>query len=169
MRLPKGFQMRMRAPMEAGICCGDIEALIEFYVEVLGFSLVNVIAVGADKAREAALSPAGYKVARLQTSWGERVKLLQPDQPPEESGLDAWILGQRNRTYLTFIVDNLEEVLARLAGRAALLTGERRVEVRPGVWLAFAQDPEGNLLEFVEYDDIAAYRSDVAEAGTGAH
>ncbi len=159
--------MRMRAPMEAGICCGDIEALIEFYVEVLGFGLVNVITVAADKAQEAALSPVGYRVARLQTPWGERIKLLQPDRPSAAPIAHEWILGQRNTTYLTFIVDDLAGLLARLAGRAAMLTGDQRVEVRPGVWLAFARDPEGNILEFVEYDDIAGYRSDIAEAGTG--
>ncbi len=161
--------MRMRAPMEAGICCGDIEALIEFYVEVLGFSLVNVISVGAGKAREAALSPVAYKVARLQTSWGERIKLLQPDRPPAAPVPREWILEERNTTYLTFIVDDLAGLLTRLSERAVVLTGDQRIEVRPGVWLAFAQDPEGNLLEFVEYDDIAAYRSDLADAGTGIH
>ena len=27
------------------------------------------------------------------------------------------------------------------------------MEVRPGTWLAFFRDPEGNVLELVEYDD----------------
>jgi len=36
--------------------------------------------------------------------------------------------------------------------------------VRPGTWLAFFRDPEGNVLELVEYDDPAAYRPDLAGA-----
>ena len=35
------------------------------------------------------------------------------------------------------------------------------MEVRPGTWLAFFRDPEGNVLELVEYDDPAAYRPDL--------
>jgi hypothetical protein len=32
------------------------------------------------------------------------------------------------------------------------------VGVRPGVWLCFACDPEDNLIELDQYDDLAAYR-----------
>ena len=38
------------------------------------------------------------------------------------------------------------------------------MEVRPGTWLAFFRDPEGNVLELVEYDDPATYRPDLAGA-----
>ncbi|MCY1374799.1 hypothetical protein D9M69_621620 [compost metagenome] len=38
------------------------------------------------------------------------------------------------------------------------------MEVRPGTWLAFFRDPEGNVLELVEYDDPASYRPDLAGA-----
>ena len=43
-----------------------------------------------------------------------------------------------------------------------LASGPRKVEVRPGVFLVFARDPEGNVLEFVEYTDLRAYRPDLA-------
>jgi len=32
------------------------------------------------------------------------------------------------------------------------------VLLRPGVRLLLANDPEGNWLEFLQYDDLAAYR-----------
>ena len=41
------------------------------------------------------------------------------------------------------------------------LTGPTRVEVRPGTFLSFCRDPEGNVLELVQYADIHAYRSDL--------
>jgi len=147
--------------MEVGLCCRDLDALARFYTEALGFELVNVVEVDAPRAREAALSNGSYRVARLQTPWGERIKLLQPSSPPQERVGSEWILDRCNNAYLTFIVDDLAAVLARLSGKVTMLTGPDRIEVRPGVWLAFVRDPEGNLLEFVEYDDLLAYREDL--------
>ena len=42
-----------------------------------------------------------------------------------------------------------------------LLTGPERIEVRPGTYLVFCKDPEGHVLEIVEYDDMASYRKDL--------
>ncbi|MEZ6023727.1 MAG: VOC family protein [Hyphomonadaceae bacterium] len=153
--------MRISAPMEVGFCCRDLDALARFYTEVLGFELVSVVEVDAKRARQAALSSGAYRVARLQTPWGERIKLLQPNQPPAPGEASEWILDRCNTAYVTFIVDDLAAMVARLSGRITLLTGPNKVEVRPGVWLAFVRDPEGNLLEFVEYDDLPAYRADL--------
>jgi hypothetical protein len=33
------------------------------------------------------------------------------------------------------------------------------------VYLAFCRDPEGNVLELVQYSDIAAYRPDLKKEG----
>jgi catechol 2,3-dioxygenase-like lactoylglutathione lyase family enzyme len=147
--------------MEVGFCCRDLDALARFYTEVLGFELINVVEVDAPQAREAALSNDAYRVARLQTPWGERIKLLQPTKAPEDSVASDWILDRCNNAYVTFIVDDLATMLERLKGKVTLLTGPERIEVRSGVWLAFVRDPEGNLLEFVEYDDLPAYREDL--------
>jgi len=35
------------------------------------------------------------------------------------------------------------------------------VEIRQGITAIFAQDPEGNFIEFVEYADLASYRPDL--------
>ena len=48
-----------------------------------------------------------------------------------------------------------------LAADVEFLTGPQRIEVRPGTYLAFCRDPEGNVLEIVQYADIAAYRPDL--------
>lgn len=155
--------MRMVAPLEIGICCQDLDRLADFYTGVLGCELVSDVEVPPDKAREAALSDGGYRVARIQTPWGERLKLLQPRPAPDSPAKTRWILDRRNTAYLTFIVDDLQRMIARLAEAGVeMLTGDERVEVRPQTYLAFARDPEGNVLEFVEYGDIATYRPDLA-------
>lgn len=155
--------MKMVAPMEVGLCCTDLDTLAAFYVETLGFTQVNVITVPPDKAAGTALCDAGYRVTRLQSPYGERIKLLQPNTPPTVRAPAARILDERNAAYLTFIVDDLQSVLDRLLARGVdPMTGPAMHEVRPGTFLVFARDPEGNILEFVQYADVAAYRPDLA-------
>jgi catechol 2,3-dioxygenase-like lactoylglutathione lyase family enzyme len=100
---------------------------------------------------------------RLQTSYGERIKLLASNTLPAKRTPGAYILDNAGATYLTFIIDNLDAAIKRLlAAGITFMTGEKRVEVRPGVYLAFCRDPEGNVLELVQYQDIATYRADLA-------
>jgi catechol 2,3-dioxygenase-like lactoylglutathione lyase family enzyme len=152
--------MNMVAPLEVGICCKALEPLVRFYSELIGCDLVSVIEVPAANAVKASLSSGPYRVARLQTPSGERLKFLQPLLAPQQHDSSRWILDRRNTTYLTFIVDDLRAMIAKLRCLGAEVdTGKEPVEVRAGVWLSFARDPEGNLIEFVEYDDIDSYRN----------
>lgn len=154
--------MKMVAPLEVGICCENLDRLAEFYIGVLGCELMHDVEVPAEKAQQAALSHGGYRVARIQTPWGERLKLLQPKEQPLSQAPAEWILTHRNSTYLTFIVDDLQAMVDRLRKAGVkMLTGDEKVEVRPQTYLAFIRDPEGNVLEFVEYGDIASYRPDL--------
>lgn len=155
--------MKMTAPIEIGICCADLDSLRDFYIDVLGCAPVSDLQVPPDKALAAGMAEDGYRVARIQTPWGERLKLIQPIRAAEGDAPDPWILARRGIAYVTFIVDDLEGMINRLkqAG-AAFLSGEAPVEVRPGTYLSFIRDPEGNVLEFVEYGDISDYRPDLA-------
>lgn len=151
-------------PLEVGIACRDLPRLRAFYQDVMGFSVVSEIVVPAAKAAPSALSADGYTVTRLQTPYGERIKLLAPNSPPPAASASAadYILDRPHATYLTFIVADINAAIATLLQAGSrFLTGEQRVEARPGVFLAFCEDPEGNLLELVEYSDIAAYRPDL--------
>ncbi|MGF1608744.1 MAG: VOC family protein [Kiloniellales bacterium] len=155
--------MKMVAPLEVGICCQNLDRLLAFYTGTLGCELVSDVEVPPAKAQQAALSGSGYRVVRIQTPWGERLKLLQPKSPPDSSAPTRWILDRRNAAYFTFIVDDLQAMIDRLKEAGVeLLTGDEGIEVRPATYLAFARDPEGNVLEFVEYGDIATYRPDLA-------
>ncbi|MEX0759839.1 MAG: VOC family protein [Tistlia sp.] len=155
--------MKMVAPLEVGICCRDLDRLAEFYTRFLGCERVTDLEVPAEKARPSALSDGAYRVLRLQTPWGERLKLLQPAAPPEAAARTPWVLGGQGIVYLTFIVEDLRATIARLSEAGAdFLTGDAPVEVRPQTFLAFLRDPEGNVLEFVEYGSLSDYRSDLA-------
>ncbi|SDE99768.1 VOC family protein [Limimaricola pyoseonensis] len=156
--------MRMTAPMEAGLAVRDLDRMLAFYREAFGFETVADVHVPAEKARAAALSRGGYRVVRLQTPRGERIKLLAPDTPPAARPEPTeMILDRADGAYLTFIVDDLGDVVARaVAAGARPMTGDDPVEVRPGTYLAFLRDPEGHVFEIVQYADIAAYRPDLA-------
>jgi catechol 2,3-dioxygenase-like lactoylglutathione lyase family enzyme len=148
---------RLVAPLEVGICCSRVERLADFYVELLAAKLVSVIDVPAAKAREASVGHEGYRVARVQLPTGERLKFVEPYKPPQVPAASGMLLDKRNTTYLTFIVDDLKEIMKRLVTVGAeILTGQSPVEIRPGV--STARDPEQNFIEFVRYDDLASYR-----------
>lgn len=155
--------MKMVAPMEIGICCRDLESLRRFYVDTLGFEAVNDLQVPPEKSTPASLAADGYRVARLQSPWGERIKLLQPVEAASERESESdWVLARQGKIYLTFIVDDLKAMIAKLrASDVRFLTGAEPFEVRPQTFLCFLRDPEGNVLEFVEYGDIKDYRSDL--------
>jgi predicted enzyme related to lactoylglutathione lyase len=155
--------MNMLAPLEIGICCADLDRLVAFYTDVVGCSFVNVLEVPAEKSRQAGVTDAGYRVARLQTPYGERLKLLQPGRKPEPPESAAQLLSRRNAYYITFIIDDLDTMLQRLvAAGCEMLAGPEKLEVRPGTFLVFCRDPEGNVLEFVQFADVSAYRPDLA-------
>lgn len=154
------MKVDMVCPMEVGIVCRDLPALRRFYEDGLGFEFISQIDVPAEKASESALSHAAYRVVRLQTSYGERIKLLAPSVPPAGQDLPRNILDRQGLAYLSFLVADIDAAMAGVAAAGAdFITGTQRVEVRPGVYLAFCRDPEGNMLELVEYQDVAAYRA----------
>ncbi|VVN78898.1 VOC family protein [Pseudomonas fluorescens] len=155
------MSVKMLVPLEVGICCVNLEALSRFYQDVLGFTFVAQVHMPAAAAQKVGLSEGGYSVVRLQTPYGERIKLLAPERTPmlREDGL---ILDRLNASYLTFIVEDIESVAAGLkAGGATFFAGDVPIQLRPDVKALFCRDPEGNVLELVEYTDIAAYRPDL--------
>lgn len=155
------MNINMIVPMEVGIPVRDVVRTRQFYEEVLGFGLINEVKVPAELAQLATMNASGYTLVRLQTPQGERIKLLAPFNPPPAEAATDYILDKANATYLTFIADDIEMVINQLNGLGViLLTGPSRIEVRPGTYLAFFHDPEGNVIEIVQYSDFNAYRPD---------
>jgi len=153
--------MKLVAPLEVGIAVADLARMRAFYEEVLGLRFVSVHDVPPVLGAAAAMCDRGYRIVRLQASTGERIKLAQPMRATEKTAPAAAVLDRRGPAFLTFIVEDLDVMLAHLRGHGVRMrTGDEKVEVRDGVFLAFAEDPEHNFLEFVEYADIRAYRPD---------
>jgi catechol 2,3-dioxygenase-like lactoylglutathione lyase family enzyme len=156
--------MKSVAPFEIGLVAGDIDALLPFYTDVLGLALLSDMAVPAAKSRATGLAPEGYRVVRLQTNRGDRLKLARGNGPLDEPGTAAYPMQRRGAAYLTFIVDDVQSVYDKLRRAGVPVRSEGVVPLRPGLWLVLATDPEGNWLEFLQYDDLASYRPEDLQA-----
>jgi lactoylglutathione lyase len=152
------------APTEIGISCFNIDELIAFYVSAFSFSLVNKIVAPAVHAGGSIFCDGGYAVARLQAPFGERLKLLAPNNPPVDAARIRHatnILNAPHTVFLTFIVDDIEKA-SQLALECGAVSMAAPVRIRPDLCIALIQDPQGNYIELAQYDDIALYRPDLA-------
>jgi predicted enzyme related to lactoylglutathione lyase len=150
--------MKTQATFEVGIVAANLDALLAFYTGVLDLSVVGDVQVPPRTSRKAGLAADGYRVVRLETDRGDRIKLAAPAGGPGDQRREAFAMQRAGLCYLTFLVADLDALAARLEGAGATVLSERIVELRQGVRMLLAADPEGNSLEFVQYDDIDAYR-----------
>jgi len=158
--------LTMTVPLEVGIGCHDLPAMRHFYEQVLGLQFVSEVRVPLQVALQYRLAASAATVVRLQTSYGERLKLVAPDAPaPLPAQHPPQVFDRPNTMYLTFIIRDIRAVAARLlaqGGRA--MSGPEPIEGRPGLFVVFLRDPEGNVVELVQYDDVHAYRPDLRAA-----
>ena len=159
----QSWSMKMVVPMEPGIVCHDIDQMLAFYTDVLGLKLVADAETLPELSSRLGVTSHGYRIVRLQTPYGERIKLVQPNwHPPKPNPVPRWLYEERHGiAYLTFVVADMDDVLHRLKTNGVKLASEEVVEVRKGVFAVYALDPEGNYVEFVEYQDVASYRPDL--------
>jgi lactoylglutathione lyase len=154
--------MKSVAPMEVGITVRDIDSLLPFYRDILGLKVLSDIVAPAEKSRPAGLAPDGYRIMRLESNAGDRIKLAQPTGMPKAAPAEApareFALQKAGGGYVTFIVEDMSSLLADLQKAGVTIKSQGKVEVRAGVWVMLAADPEGNYLEFVEYADLSSYR-----------
>jgi catechol 2,3-dioxygenase-like lactoylglutathione lyase family enzyme len=155
--------MKMQAPLEIGIAVRDLGGMTKFYADVLGFKHVSEVNVPPEKSQLNQLSPDGCTVVRLQTSYGERVKLLAAPSTGTATH-ERWLLARAGLAYITLIIEKIDELCARLKAKGVKLASDAPVENRAGLRVLFFQDPEGNVLELVEYSDLASYRPDLKKS-----
>lgn len=164
MTVPKeqSWSLRMVAPLEPGIVCMDIDRMFNFYTEVLGLKFATDAEATAEMSTKFGTGPNGFRIIRLQTPYGERIKLIQPNKTilQQREGPE-WVFERQGIAYITFIVMDVEEVVVRLKKHRVDMVREGAVEIRKGINAIFIRDPEGNFLEFVEYADLPSYRPDL--------
>jgi lactoylglutathione lyase len=129
------WSLKMTVPMELGISTVDIDRMLKYYTEVLGLKLVADVKTPPEMSTRAGATPYGYRIVRLQTPYGERIKLVQAGKPPKLNEVPNYVCERQGFVYLTFIIADLDGVMKRLKEHGVkLLSGGEKVEVRPGVF-----------------------------------
>jgi lactoylglutathione lyase len=158
----QSWSLAMVSPLEPGIVCLDIDRMLDFYTKVLGLRFVTDAEASAEMSKKFGAAPHGFQVIRLQTPYGERIKLVQPRNVVlKKNWSPEWVFERQGIAYLTFVIVDVLEVTERLKKHQVALMSNEPIEIREGITAIFAQDPEGNFLEFVEYADLASYRPDI--------
>jgi catechol 2,3-dioxygenase-like lactoylglutathione lyase family enzyme len=155
------WSLKMVVPLEPGIVCLDLDRMLEFYAGVLGLKVVSDAQATPEMSSRFRAAPDGFRIVRLQTPYGERIKLIQTTMHPKPEAPTEWVFERPGFAYLTFVIADIKEMVARLNESHVKLVNEEPLEVRKGFLALFALDPEGNHLEFVEYQDPASYRPDL--------
>lgn len=128
-----------RAAADLGIVVRDSRKSLAFYRDLLGMTHEGDMPM-----------PVGGGGTMHRLRCGESLfKLVKFDSVPEDSaprgGLDA-ATGYR---YVTLHVNNLDQLVEDCRG-AKVKVAMAVTEIRAGVRIAMVNDPDGNLVEFVE-------------------
>jgi glyoxylase I family protein len=120
--------------LDLGVLVSDIKASLNFYQNILGLELVGERPVWFGK----------IYVLRYGSS---DFKLVDPQTRPPKGPIG--IESQLGFRYVTFVIKNLSKLCTELKGRGVEFVVAEK-EARPGLRVAMAKDPDGNIVEFVE-------------------
>lgn len=133
-----------------GIVVGDLAAAIEFFVD-LGLELRGEGPVeGSWVDRVVGLEGVRAEIAMLQTPDGHsRVELAKFHAPPSPDGDREASANAPGIRHLTFAVEDIDAVIARLRARGAELVGELE-RYKDSYRLCYIRGPEGIIIELAE-------------------
>ena len=142
----------LRSFHHTGFVVRDIDSSVSFYNEVMGLKLLfQRESSGEFTEKVVGFKGASVKVAFLSMGNGHNLELIQYIVPPgAESHANRNDLGA---SHLAFIVENIEELHATLSQKGLRFVNPPASHVQDGAVLrkvAYAQDPDGNWLEFIE-------------------
>lgn len=142
--------MAVRRMDHVGIVVDDLAAATEFFVE-LGLVLQGEASVeGPGVDRINGLEGVRADIAMLETPDGNaRLELSKYHSPPHEGGGRNAPANAPGIRHVTFAVEDLDAVLARLQARGGELVGE--IETYEDTYrLCYLRGPEGIILELAE-------------------
>ena len=145
----------LKAFHHTGFIVRDLDSSVAFYTEVMGLEAVRRLEIDGEFAeRVVGFKDAHLMVALLNMGDGHNLELVQYIYPPSAEGqINRNDLGA---SHLAFTVENIEEYHAtmsqkglRFLGPPPSLTHDGKVMVKA----IYAQDPDNNWLEFMEFPE----------------
>lgn len=135
-----------------GLCVTDLAASLRFYTEGLGFEVAEGYDVG-DEVADTLEVPKGVQLrSQMIVKDGTKIELLGWTSPAVE-GTPSTRRNQVGLTHLTFTVEDLPAIEARLVGLGATVVESTRTHIDMGVAtldLLFLADPDGTRIELME-------------------
>ena len=126
------------------IMVNDLQTSVDFYTDMLGFSISNKIELAEMGLSTVFVEKDGGRIG-LMNYKGKKI--------PKRSDIDKIKLGESSipiNDHLTFSVDDIEATTTELKEKGVVFDLEP-MQVEGGIKVAFIKDPEGVLLELVEY------------------
>lgn len=150
--------MTMLAPLQVGICVPDADLCLPFCRDVLGFRVIGGTDVDAAKAWESGLCATGFRILRLQSPSGERLKLIEIPGAAGTGPRGPAALAAAGDVYLTVIVDDFRDLVDRAAACGCTLLSGPAPVAKPdeGHAMVVLRDPGGIAWHIVRFDDDAS-------------
>jgi glyoxylase I family protein len=122
--------------IDLGIVVRDGEAALKFYRDTLGLEFL------------ATTPMPGSTMHRLMCG-KTMIKIVVPETVPDAKPTPGPISAATGYRYWTISVPSVAEITAKIAAAGYTVTVQPR-EIRPGVTISIVEDPEGNLVEFLQ-------------------
>jgi catechol 2,3-dioxygenase-like lactoylglutathione lyase family enzyme len=142
--------MTIKRMDHVGVVVADLAAAIEFF-RALGLELLGEVAMeGQVVDRLVGLDGVRTKFAFLRTPDGHgQLEVIQYLSPPMASGDAQAPANAAGLRHLSFAVEDIEAVVARLEARGATRVGEL-VQYENSWRLCYVRGPEGIIVELAE-------------------
>jgi catechol 2,3-dioxygenase-like lactoylglutathione lyase family enzyme len=130
----------------------DLPASLRFYTDGLGFEPGPCFESGDEVAGVSEVSPPVRMISQFVTKDGVRLELMGWESPVVH-GSPSKFRNQRGLTHLSFEVDDLEEVEARLVALGGSSIPDARIRIDKGssaISLIFVADPDGARIELMQ-------------------
>jgi len=140
----------------AGLCVADLDRSLRFYTEGLGFEVAEGYDVG-DEVADTLEVPKGVVLrSQMIVKDGTKIELLGWTSPAVE-GTPSTRRNQVGLTHLSFTVEDLPAIEARLVALGATVVESTRTHIDMGVAtldLLFLADPDGTRIELMETKSV---------------
>jgi catechol 2,3-dioxygenase-like lactoylglutathione lyase family enzyme len=126
------------------IMVNDLQKSVEFYTDVLGFSISNKIEMAEMGLSAVFVEKDGSRIG-LMNYKGKKI--------PKRSEIAKIKLGESSipiNDHLTFSVDDMEATTTDLKGKGVVFNLEP-ISMEGGIKVAFFKDPEGVQIELMEH------------------
>jgi lactoylglutathione lyase len=133
------------------LCTSDLERSVRFYTEALGFEVGRYLEVGPPFDLLTELPGLKSRMCFLQRD-GVTLELLSYDTPPVVGTAERRPMNQLGLTHISFIVDDLDAAVDRIANCGGRVHSETKT-VTPMGALIFCTDPDGVRVELFQSAD----------------